>query len=109
MVHGTGLTFRRRKHWKHRGNRNFDYSPLISIAVPAYQTPVEFLRQMIESLIVQTYSNWELCIVNASPDNEEMQKVLAEYSAGDSRVRFCNLKENLGIAENTNRACNGKR
>ena len=56
------------------------------------------------SRIVQTYSNWELCIVNASPDNEEMQKVLAEYSAGDSRVRFCNLKENLGIAENTNRA-----
>ena len=85
--------------------QKFDYSPLISIAVPAYQTPVEFLRQMIESLIVQTYSNWELCIVNASPDNEEMQKVLAEYSAGDSRVRFCNLKENLGIAENTNRAC----
>lgn len=82
--------------------QKFDYSPLISIAVPAYQTPVEFLRQMIESLIVQTYSNWELCIVNASPDNEEMQKVLAEYSAGDSRVRFCNLKENLGIAENTN-------
>lgn len=84
--------------------QKFDYSPLISIAVPAYQTPVEFLRQMIESLIVQTYSNWELCIVNASPDNEEMQKVLAEYSAGDSRVRFCSLKENLGIAENTNRA-----
>ena len=84
--------------------QKFDYSPLISIVVPAYQTPVEFLRQMIESLIVQTYSNWELCIVNASPDNEEMQKVLAEYSAGDSRVRFCNLKENLGIAENTNRA-----
>ena len=84
--------------------QKFDYSPLISIAVPAYQTPVEFLRQMIESLIVQTYSNWELCIVNASPDNEEMQKVLAEYSAGDSQVRFCNLKENLGIAENTNRA-----
>ena len=84
--------------------QKFDYSPLVSIAVPAYQTPVEFLRQMIESLIVQTYSNWELCIVNASPDNEEMQKVLAEYSAGDSRVRFCNLKENLGIAENTNRA-----
>lgn len=84
--------------------QKFDYSPLISIAVPAYQTPVEFLRQMIESLIVQTYSNWELCIVNASPDNEEMQKVLAEYSAGDSRVRFCNLKENFGIAENTNRA-----
>ena len=82
----------------------FDYRPLISIAVPAYQTPVEFLKQMIESLISQTYPEWELCIANASPDNEEMQRVLADYSARDSRVRFCNLKENLGIAENTNRA-----
>lgn len=82
----------------------FDYRPLISIAVPAYHTPVEFLKQMIESLISQTYPEWELCIANASPDNEEMQRVLADYSAKDSRVRFCNLKENLGIAENTNRA-----
>ncbi len=82
----------------------FDCEPLISITVPAYQTPVEFLRQMIESLISQTYTEWELCIANASPDSEEMQRILADYSAKDSRVRFCNLKENLGIAENTNRA-----
>ena len=82
----------------------FDYTPLISIAVPAYQTPVEFLKQMIDSLIAQTYPEWELCIANASPDNEEMQRVLADYSAKDPRVRFCNLRENLGIAENTNRA-----
>ena len=88
------------KQRKHK----FPYSPLISIAVPAYQTPVEFLREMIESLIAQTYTEWELCIANASPDNEEMQRVLADYSAKDPRVRFCNLKENLGIAENTNRA-----
>ena len=88
------------KQRKHK----FNYAPLISIAVPAYQTPVEFLKQMIESLISQTYTGWELCIANASPDNEEMQRVLADYSAKDVRVRFCNLKENLGIAENTNRA-----
>ena len=88
------------KQRKHK----FNYAPLISIAVPAYQTPVEFLKQMIESLISQTYTGWELCIANASPDNEEMQRVLADYSAKDVRVRFCSLKENLGIAENTNRA-----
>lgn len=82
----------------------FTKAPLISIAVPAYQTPVEFLKQMIDSLLAQTYANWELCIANASPDNEQMQKVLADYSAKDPRVRFCNMKENLGIAENTNRA-----
>ena len=88
------------KQRKHK----FNYAPLISIAVPAYQTPVEFIKQMIESLISQTYTGWELCIANASPDNEEMQRVLADYSAKDVRVRFCSLKENLGIAENTNRA-----
>ena len=77
---------------------------LISIAVPAYQTPVKFLKQMIESLIAQTYAQWELCIANASPDDEEMQRVLADYSARDPRVKFCNLRENMGIAENTNRA-----
>ena len=88
------------KQRKHK----FNYAPLISIAVPAYQTPVEFLKQMIESLISQTYTGWELCIANASPDNEEMQRVLADYSAKDVRVRFCSLKENLGIADNTNRA-----
>ena len=84
--------------------QKFAWSPLISIAVPAYQTPVEFLRQMIESLIAQTYGEWELCIANASPDNDVMQRVLADYSARYPRVRFHNLKENLGIAENTNRA-----
>ena len=44
------------KQRKHK----FNYAPLISIAVPAYQTPVEFLKQMIESLISQTYTEWEL-------------------------------------------------
>ena len=38
----------------------FAYAPQISVAVPAYQTPTEFLKQMIDSLMEQTYSNWEL-------------------------------------------------
>lgn len=84
--------------------RKFDRYPLISVIVPAYETPGEFLKQMIESLLAQTYRNWELCIANASPDNQEMQKVLASFSARDDRIRFCNLKENLGISGNTNQA-----
>ena len=58
----------------------FAYAPQISVAVPAYQTPTEFLKQMIDSLMEQTYSNWELCIANASPDNEEMQRVLSVFA-----------------------------
>lgn len=82
--------------------RKFKEPFLFSVVVPAYRTPVLFLKQMIESLLAQTYTNWELCIANASPDDEEMQKVLADYAAKDSRIRFRNLKENLGIAGNTN-------
>ena len=84
--------------------KKWGYSPLISVVVPVYRTPEEFLRQMIESLINQTYGNWELCIANASPEDEKMNEVLQEYAKNDSRIKMKELKENLGIAENTNEA-----
>ena len=84
--------------------KKFSYSPMVSVVVPAYRTPELFLRQMIESLIGQTYGNWELCIANGSPEDTSMQKVLEEYSQKEKRVRWVDLKENLGIAENTNAA-----
>lgn len=83
---------------------NFSYEPLISVVVPAYRTPEKFLCQMIDSLLEQTYKNWELCIANGSPEDEEMSRVLETYAKRDPRVRYENLKENLGIAENTNAA-----
>ena len=85
-------------------HRRFLYEPLISVAVPAYHTPEKFLREMINSLLAQTYRNWELCIANGSPEDETMLKVLKEYAAMDKRVRFRDLGENLGIAGNTNAA-----
>ena len=85
-------------------NYRFKNTPLFSVVVPAYRTPPVFLEQMMDSLLAQTYGNWELCIANGSPDDEEMQKVLCRYAARDKRVRFRNLKENLGIADNTNAA-----
>lgn len=82
----------------------FSDAPLISIAVPAYRTPPQFLRDMIDSLLAQTYGNWELCIANGSPDDQEVNRILEEYGKRDVRVRYENLTENLGIAENTNAA-----
>ena len=78
--------------------------PVISVAVPAYRTPEPFLRQMMDSLICQTYPHWELCIANASPEDEKMAEVLREYCAKEPRIRVQALEENLGIAENTNAA-----
>lgn len=83
---------------------HFEYSPLISVAVPAYRTPEKFLVQMMESLLAQTYGNWELCIANGSPEDSAMKKVLEEYTKKDSRIRVSELTENKGIAGNTNAA-----
>ena len=84
--------------------KRFPIAPLISVTVPAFRTPEEFLRRMLDSLLAQTYGNWELCLANGSSEDEDMLRVLAEYAKRDSRIRFENLEKNLGIAENTNRA-----
>lgn len=76
----------------------------ISVIVPAFRTPELFLCQMIDSLIDQTYPNWELCIANASPDDEVMDRVLGRYMNRDKRIRVKNLEKNAGISENTNEA-----
>lgn len=88
------------KQKKHK----FVYMPQISVAVPAFRTPEVFLRQMIQSLLDQTYPNWELCIANGSPEDTAMAAVLKEYSSRDRRICVRNLDENLGIAGNTNAA-----
>lgn len=82
----------------------FKHAPLISIVVPAYRTPEVFLRQMIDSVIAQSYENWELCIANGSPEDEAVQRVLREYAGKDKRVKYRDLAQNLGIAGNTNAA-----
>lgn len=82
----------------------FPYTPLISILVPVYNTPEAFLKQMIQSVRKQTYSNWELCIANADPTNQEVADILKTASGKDRRIRVTDVPENKGIAQNTNAA-----
>lgn len=82
----------------------FDYMPLISILVPVYNTPEEFLKQMIQSVRKQTYHNWELCIANANPSNEQVAGILKIAASKDMRIKLTDVPENEGIAQNTNAA-----
>ena len=82
---------------------HFLKEPLISIIVPIYNTPITFLRQMIDSVQQQSYAKWELCIGNASPEKQEIRQVLEEYKS-DKRIKEIAIPENKGIAENTNKA-----
>ena len=59
---------------------------------------------MIQSVRKQTYSNWELCIANADPTNQEVADILKTASGKDRRIRVTDVPENKGIAQNTNAA-----
>lgn len=82
----------------------FPYSPLISIVVPVYRTPEMFLREMIESVLGQTYKNLELCLADGSGGDSQAETVIRGYMQQDDRVRYERLSENLGISGNTNKA-----
>ncbi|MFR8353008.1 MAG: hypothetical protein ACLVB1_10500 [Blautia obeum] len=62
---------------------------------------------MIDSLLAQTYGNWELCIANGSPDDEQMKRI-AEYTQRDSRIR-AELKRILELQEHKCSTCNDGR
>ena len=82
----------------------FEYMPKFSIVIPVYKTPEKFLKEMLDSIVEQTYANWELCIADGSPAGESVENVLKKYAEKDSRIRYKVLGENLGISGNTNAA-----
>ena len=84
---------------------HFDRMVKISILVPLWNTPEDFLREMIESVTAQTYENWELCLADGSDDaHENVAAIVREYQEKDGRGRilYKKLEKNEGIAGNTN-------
>ncbi|WP_313257395.1 glycosyltransferase [Lacrimispora sp.] len=76
-----------------------------SVLVPLYNTPENFLREMLESVQNQTYKEWELCLADASDEmHAYVSEVVAAYAKEDTRIKYTKLSENRGISENTN-AC----
>lgn len=74
-----------------------------SILVPLYNTPVNYLKEMIESVLAQTYGGFELCLADGSDgEHVEVETACLKYADADKRIVYKKLKENKGIAENTN-------
>lgn len=75
---------------------------LISIITPLYKSE-KFISQVIESVLVQSYNNWEMIIVDdVSPDNS--CKIVEKYSQKDNRIKLIQLEKNSGPAVARNRA-----
>lgn len=80
---------------------SFDKRPLYSILVPLYNTDKTMLKEMIDSVRWQTYSNWELCLADGSDAaHAYVGETVAEYN--DPRIKYKKLEKNGGISENTN-------
>ncbi|MBQ8591300.1 MAG: glycosyltransferase family 2 protein [Lachnospiraceae bacterium] len=74
-----------------------------SILVPLYNTPSKFLREMIDSVVAQTYHNWELCLADGSDDaHAYVGEICRKYQENDSRIVYKKLEKNEGISGNTN-------
>lgn len=74
-----------------------------SVITPLYNTPDGFLREMIQSVLDQTYGNWELCMADGSDrEHRQVAKICREFAEKDARIRYKKLDNNGGISQNTN-------
>lgn len=78
----------------------FAYRPLLSIVVPCYKTDRVYLRELLDSVLAQSYDNLELLLMDASPEWDAVANLAA--AAHDERVRRIELPGNGGIVVNTN-------
>ncbi|MEB3182506.1 MAG: glycosyltransferase, partial [Nostocaceae cyanobacterium] len=74
----------------------------ISVVVPVYNTPEQFLKEMINSVRTQIYANWELCLADDASTKPEVKKILQQAMAEDSRIKVVFRKKNGHIVEATN-------
>jgi len=86
-------------------NTVFPIQPKISIITPLFNTPEHYLKEMIESVLSQTYSNWELCITDGSDtEHDYVGNICLNYTQKDNRIKYKKLDGNSGISENSNKA-----
>lgn len=77
-----------------------------SILIPVYRPDVKFFTLMLDSIVAQTYDNWQVCLADGSGDGYTVENVVKPYAEkyGEDKVKYIKLENNLGIAENTNAA-----
>lgn len=83
-------------------NKKIDKQPLISIIVPVYNTPIEYLKDMIQSVKNQSYGNWELILVDDASSNNGVKHEIRKIAKNNMKIKPFFLKTNRHIAGATN-------
>ena len=75
--------------------------PRVSVLTPIYNTNPSHLREMIESILNQTFTDFEFLILNDSPENKEIEKIVKSYK--DKRIKYFKNDKNMGITPSRNK------
>lgn len=82
--------------WQHR--------PLVSVLMPTYNSPLNYLKEAVESVQGQIYPHWELCIADDASTDPEVRAYLLELSQLDPRVVVTFREKNGHISASSNSA-----
>lgn len=88
---------------KRQRQHKFSYAPKIGVVIPLYNTPLNYLKEILESLLNQSYGNLEVCLADGSSE-DSVEKFIRRKYGKNPRIRYQRLKKNMGISENTNAA-----
>ncbi len=80
------------------------YQPKFSFVVPTYDTDPELLVECIESMLNQTYKNFEICISDDNSPNDEIRTILSRYAAEHDNIKVTFRRRNGHISANSNSA-----
>lgn len=102
-LHGTA-SFPTSEEAERQRNTVFDQMVKISILVPLWNNQREFQVEMLDSVMNQTYQNWELCLADGSDaEHGYIEEICKEYAArANGRIVYHKLEKNGGISGNTN-------
>ena len=78
-------------------------NPKVSVLTPIYNTNPTHLREMIESILAQTFTDFEFLILNDSPENTEIEAIVKEYAKHDKRIKYLKNTKNMGITPSRNK------
>ncbi len=90
------------KYLKNNNDFYYDGDILFSIIVPTYNTPTIYFKEMIDSVLNQTYTKWELILVDDASTEKDFLRIAERYSERDDRIKLIKLNTNHHIAGATN-------
>lgn len=86
-------------------------NPGVSVIMSVYKEPIDWIKQSVESILNQTYKNFEYIIICDNPDYKEAISLLKSYERNEPRIKIITNKENIGLTKSLNkgiRISNGK-